>query len=433
MKLSFYYIFLTLFFFSSQIICGQNVIKFTYGGNSGKRYKATVKVSYVVKHNGRIHEIPDSTKLIDLNKYRGSVQFGIQFKELKVGLNNLFSKVKNSDHPKVYYLECIKSKVNIEGYSSVGLDTIRITANSGHYGKPIDNLMYLIKESKKESNLLFQARIRIIDGVYDRSWNGPLITKKLTILPKIVLTQKPQIVKAGQKKRKKHRYKNDKTPHKIVKDTITRSFDQIIWDKIEIDLVNDNESSLYGHCETYLKICDQYITKECEQLEDVLYYLTQIAPKSEKEQFIKRYKKQFPEGKYLSLIDKNIEHIEDASLPILDYLPHFENDTEVIFINRIFGGKKPYYIGFFDTNKNKDHPIKSIRFNKESVIVRLSTLDIPEGNYDIKVYDTKGDLFITKSNISVNSNLNFPKSLKLSVILVFIGSVFYLYKRYISI
>ncbi|MGB5437554.1 MAG: hypothetical protein WBM98_16795, partial [Maribacter sp.] len=204
-----------------------------------------------------------------------------------------------------------------------------------------------------------------------------------------------------------------------------------LWAKIEQDLISDNKKSLLQLCQIYKMNCDQHIFTECEYSEDVLFFMASLVSDDEKPILIMEYKDQYPSGKYIDRVDKLIIKPKITLNPINEGFAKLDYDKKILLANRIEGGNRPYHIGFFDYSKNKEYAVKSIGFNTDDISIDLSTLEIPDGPYTVKVRDSVGRVFVEKSGVLVSEDIRVPNSIKLISIIGLIGLLILLYKRFI--
>ncbi len=408
--------------------------KFSYGG-SGTKFNGTINVNYFIESENR-REALDSINSIDLNEYRGNVRFVAEVSNLRLGLNSSYDGVKNSDHPKVFYLEMIRLQPSHkESVAAMAADTVQISAEGGHFGKNSNRILFGIKTVSAKKQINFRFKLRMRDGIYDRDWDGPIISKKLTVLPKIPEI-KDTVATVTETKVSDQRpvyYDRNYERREQEEDTLNQpeTIEDKLWAKIEEDLISDNKKSLLQRCQIYKMNCDQHIFSECEYSEDVLFFIASLVEDSEKPMLIKEYKKQYPSGKYIHRIDGLLVKPEKTILPIQEDLAKVDHDDEMLLVNRVEGGNRPYHVGFFDFAKNKEYAIKSIGFNTDAIALDLSELEIPEGSYTVKIRDSEDQVFVEKSGIYISENMQIPNSVKLVVIICLVGAVGFLYKRYI--
>ncbi len=416
---------------------GQELKKFTYDGN-GKRSNGTVQVAYFIESGNRKYKIDNEFEEIDLNTYKGEVNFIIQVGNLRVGLNRSLTKIRNRDHEKVFYLELIRLKANTEGYKAVGPDTVKIASAKGHYAKKTNRLVYKIHPETSQKKLWFQAKTRIIDGIYDRKWDGIILSKSITIVPRIeqkhnTITHSSQTKRKGSSKygtRKGSRSESfDNQSDTIQK---SRTIEDKLWARIEQDLLSGDTEGVLERCKVYKVNCIQQIFTACKHKEEVLFYLAKLTDGDEKITLVNEYKALYPAGKYIDALEKMIIKPQPVIVPIKEGVAKLDFDKKVLVVNRIEGGKHPYYIGFFDYQKNKEYAVKQVRFNKKDQFVDLQSLEIPEGSYQVKVIDSQGQVFIEKNKVFVSKVLSFPNSIKACIILILLVVVGFLYKKYIQ-
>lgn len=408
--------------------------KFSYGG-SGTKFNGTVKVNYFVESENR-REALDSIDTIDLNEYRGMLRFVAEISDLRLGLNGSYDGVKNSDHPKVFYLEVIRLQpTNKDWVSPIAADTVKISAQGGHFGKNENRIQFGIKSVDTKNQILFRFKLRIRDGIYDRDWDGPIISKKLIFLPKIpeIKDTVATIAEVQNSEKRPVYYDRRYEPKASENDALNQpeTIEDKLWAKIEEDLISDNKKSLLQRCQIYKMNCDQRIFNDCEYSEDILFFMASLVEDSEKQALIDEYKTQYPSGKYIDQIDGLIVVSKKTIIPIKEDLAKLDNDNKVLLVNRVEGGNRPYHVGFFDYAKNKDYAIKSIGFNSDAISLDLSELEIAEGSYTVKITDSADQVFVEKTGVYVSEEMQIPNSVKLIVIIGLIGVLGLLYKKYI--
>ena len=386
------YLWSVVFCILQPMVWGQEVETFTYGGNKGGKYNGTVQVQVMIEDGNRPRPIEGNT--INLNEYKGGVNLVIQFSGLRVGLNDSYDKERNSDHPKVFYLEASSLKLDNNVVTLVNDGPIRIGAGAGHYGKSTDKLVYTINPVTFERDVTLRAKAEIIDGVYDGRWNVLTVTKKLTIIPRAVNIE------------------ND------------------LWAQIQKDFKAGNKQGLLEKCTLYRVNCYQKTTGKCAYEEDVLYYLIMVSENQEKAALVSEYVSKYPQGKYLAEIGGGGAAI-DPGEPIEKDLARLDFDDKALLLNEVKGGSKPYYVSFFDYNKNKEHALKNVRFNKENLLLELESIGIPEGFYTVKVTDAKGEIFVEAPKMYVSEPIRVHPSVKLGGIVLLLGGLALVYKKYI--
>ena len=437
MKLIVSTILVTLLALSQFAASAQEIKKFTYGGNGG-RSNGTFAVQYYIQDGDKKYPLDKVSDPLDLNEFKNKIQFQIEISDLKLGLNNAFNKVRNSDHPKAYYLEISRLNIGISGLKELGADTLKISSGNGHYGAHTGSISYLIDSLPSKKHLLFQVKTRIINGVYGRKWKGVTVSKKINVIPKtpevkeIVTVSEEADTAENQRPLREwtNRFPSDNT-NRSEKEKEEETIEDKFWDKIEQDLIADDKQSVLERCKVYLKNCEMKIFQECKKHEDVLFYMASFVPKDEKKTIINQYKELYPSGKYLDQLDTLIKQPIEVSIPIKEGYAKLDFDHNALLVNRVIGGNKPYYVGFFDTEKNKNYAVKQVRFAKENFYIDLNTLEIPEGNYHVKITDSKGRLFTKTNDVYVSQLFTIPNSLKVTVILILVCICGFLYKKYI--
>ena len=409
--------------------------KFTYGGNGGK-FNGVVNVSYFIESENRRESVDDISNTVDLNKYRGPIRFVAEVSDLQLGLNASYEGVKNSNHPKVFYLEIIRLQPasHSELIVPIAPDTIKVSAKGGHFAKKQNDISFVIKPVNRKKKFLFRFKIRTRDGIYDRDWDGPIISKELTVLPKIpeIKNIKTTIAKAETTKQDRvsyERYKPRRQQEEVQNESET--IEDKLWAKIGEDLISNNKKKLLQRCKIYKMNCDQHIFTECEYSEDVLFYMASLVEDVEKPAVIEEYKKQFPDGKYIDKVDGLIAKPKKAIIPIKENLAKLDYDEKILLVNRVEGGERPYHVSFFDYAINKEYAIKSIGFNSEAISLDLSELEISEGFYTVKVRDADDQVFVEKQGVYVQDTMQISNSIKLIIIIGLLGLVGFLFKKYI--
>jgi len=118
-------------------------------------------------------------------------------------------------------------------------------------------------------------------------------------------------------------------------------------------------------------------------------------------------------------------------VPIEVGLAKIESDKNALVVSRVKGGKPPYYIGLFNESKSKEFAVKGTKFSKEHITLRLDSLNMPQGSYMAKVVDADNQVFVIKENVFVAKKFSISNSIKLTIALIFIGFIMFLYKKYI--
>ena len=114
---------LSLFCLVNVFSYGQQLEKFTYGGNKGTRYKGTVQVTYYLEQGDGKKQIDPRTTTLVLDENEEQTTILVEFHNLTLGLNDTYTKLRNSVHDKVFYLKGYRVPIKVEGYHPVGLDT----------------------------------------------------------------------------------------------------------------------------------------------------------------------------------------------------------------------------------------------------------------------------------------------------------------------
>jgi len=298
----------------------------------------------------------------------------------------------------------------------------------------MNRISFGIKPVDANKQFVFRYKLRIRDGIYDRVWDGPIISKSLTVLPKIPeIKDTVATVSESENTNKRPLYYDRRyEPRQQEENTLNQSetIEDKLWAKIEEDLISDNKKSLLKRCQIYKMNCDQNIFTKCEYSEDVLFFMASLVEDSEKPMLIEVYKKQYPSGKYIDRIDGLIVKPKKTIIPIKDDLAKLDHDDKILLVNRVEGGNRPYHVGFFDY-ANEEFAIKSIGFNSDAISLDLAELEIPEGSYTVKIRDAADQVFVEKDGVYIRGNMRVPNSVKLIVIIGLLGIVAFLYKRYI--
>jgi len=104
----------------------QETKTFTYNGNSGKRNKGTFDVTYYIESDGRSRKLNEEDLEIDLDKYRNTVYFVIEFNKLRLGLNHNFTKVKHKEDRTEFSINLTDASKN-DGFAPiVDKNTVRV-------------------------------------------------------------------------------------------------------------------------------------------------------------------------------------------------------------------------------------------------------------------------------------------------------------------
>ena len=198
-----------------------------------------------------------------------------------------------------------------------------------------------------------------------------------------------------------------------------------------ITAVQSNDSSALQKCKNY--ICehtdDSFVN--CNQYENVLNWQMDLETDFERVYLEKTYQQLFPNGKYLDKILQRIEDRKPKYFPIKKGIAKIDFDSKVIAVNKVLGGKKPYYLELFDYSKSSQYAIKRNRFNKSYFSIPLESLNIPPGNYTVNVVDDIGEKFVVQDGIYIGKPFTIPKTFKLLFVILFGIIIFALYKRYI--
>jgi len=429
-------IFVFACFLFSAVSSAQQVENFTYAGNKGKSQNGSVKVQYVLYNGSRVHNLEATDTIVDLNEYKGPVFFGISFSDLKVGLNNKRTKLRHSKHYKNFYLKVFNLTNNFQGLGSVPGDTMRIASKDDHLGKLVDVLHYQIDTITRRTTVKFQVGANTISKAYNAEWNSIRLTKKIKLIPRPSekskndnsISDTDSSSKSSKKRSRKRKYTSNRDASKKDDDD---TFEGRIWANIEKELQTVEKKKLLELCNLYRANCDEGYMTSCKHLEDVLFYIAKQVPDAEKKAIIADYYKLFPDGKYREQLQKLIIKPEPKKVPIEEGLAKIEFDKNALIVSRVRGGKRPYYIGLFNEDKSKEFAVKGQRFSEESITLHLDSLNMPEGNYVAKVLDADNQIFAQEQNVFVAKKYSLSNSVKLTIVLILLGFIGFLYKKYI--
>ena len=221
-----------------------------------------------------------TTLVLDENEEQTTIL--VEFHNLTLGLNDTYTKLRNSVHDKVFYLKGYRVPIKVEGYHPVGLDTFSISAQKGHYGERLGAISYRIVAPSQKKGVLFQVKTAIVNGVSDRTWKSKTISRTFTvvppplvvedtIVPTMVPVEKPVV--AVQRSRRQTR----STPVPISRpiDTIAPevAIEEKLWSKVQEQLLKNNKEAVIQHCRIYRMNCNNGIFTACTYAEDALFYL----------------------------------------------------------------------------------------------------------------------------------------------------------------
>jgi len=426
--------------FLSSISYGQQVKKFVYGGNKGTKFKGTIAISYYIENNGRLQKLADSTQVIDLNTYKEFPKLVVQLSSLRLGLNDTFHQTRNSNHPDVFFIEAWNTSSSRQPLAALTTDSLRLGAKKKGLGRTVVNFAYQIKNPNKKTGVQVKLQTQTFDGVYPRQWKGITISKTFVIVPKIIVpedpvavvensTQKRTTSNSSYRRNRSYRNVDYRNKNQVNKDTLT--IEDHLWKKIEQDQISGNKDNLATRCRLYQMNCKQGIFKDCKYSEEVLFFLLGVVSSEEQLMLVDTYKKTYPEGKFIMHLPKPLASEKPELVPIKKDYAQLDFDENALLVNRVEGGNKPYFIGFYDYNKNKKLAVKTHRFTKGDLSVSLDALGIPQGMYMVKVMDSKGQLFVEKSKIFIKEPITISKSIKLSGLLLLLGGLGLLYKKHI--
>jgi len=443
-------------------------LSFLYGGPKGKKHGGKIKVAYLIKSGKQKIDLNKVNHIIDLNAYKEPVTVSIQFSELKLGLNKSTDKMRHDDHHKIFYME-IRADESYASILNAIQAPVKLAAANSHYGLNEVELHYSINpaiSSKKTINLA--TPLLIVDGVYNRKWIAKTTQKSIFILPKkIIPVNDPCVNKNCQPnevclngkciKRNSNKCAHCKRDELCINNTCVqtkksrnqKSADcnceeyeicvnercektaaHKLWKSIEADSLGLQSSTL-KNCELYLDNCEVGIFKNCLQVEEVLCIQLKLAESDERQTLEEQYLDSYPNGKCKDEILENRLAEEELIDSIQPGLARLQFDKRALVVHRVNGGSKPYYIEFFNSDKNKTSPIKRERFNKEYHSLSLQSLKIPEGNYQVKVVDKTGNAFIETEEIYVKAAADFSKSVIALSLVMCIMLLFSLYRKYI--
>ncbi|MCB0376247.1 MAG: hypothetical protein KDD04_10040, partial [Sinomicrobium sp.] len=338
-------------------------------------------------------------KTIDLNQYSGDVKLIIQFSNLKLGLNNSFTDVRNSDHPRFFYMEASQVKTN-NVLLPAGDGMVKLSATGGNYGPTSNKLVYTIGSVSSKATVRLVARAEIVDGIYNRKWRAVNINENFTFLPK-----------------------------KVSLETLTWRQISSLWNTLQENPDAGDPAALLEKCAEYRKGCaNEEFT--CRYEEDVLYYTIALSAGRERKTLIGEYREKYRKGKYLETIEQ-LPEPHEPEIPIEKESARIDFDDNYVIVNGIKGGKQPYYIKFYDYEKNEKYPLESRRFNKSGTQLALAFVPVPEGFYTVKITDAKDNVFIQEDKVYVREAFALPPSVKLGGILLFLGGLAFVYKKYI--
>ena len=422
---------------------GQTRKKFVYGGSKGVKHKGTFAVSYFIAHKGRLQPLPDSIQTIDLNLYEQNPKLVVQLEALQLGLNASFSQLKHKDHPKVHYANVWIANKDLPYCYALSTDTLKLGAQEGHYGKPMIQLAFGVQNPDGKKQIQLKVKTETVDGIYNRNWKGITVARPFIIVPRKAVP-KTEIAEVeedaathARRSNNPNRYRNyrrNSLYEKTATDTLSTeepTIEDELWAMIEQDQISGKKKSLITNCRLYQMNCQQRVFEQCKYQEEVLFFLIGAVAPIEQKELVAVYKSRYPNGKFLEHLPTQVIQEDMVLVPIEKDLAQIDFDENALLVNRVKGGNKPYFIDFYDYQKNKELAVKSHRFNKEDLSVSLDELGIPQGMYTVKVMDSKGQLFVEKSAVFVRNAIQIPKSIKLSIVLLFIGSMGFLYKKYI--
>ncbi len=420
-------------------LTGQELQKITYGGNSGTQNNASFEVRYFILHKGQKQKLTATAPVIDPNKYSDEIAVGIQIKNLKVGLNSTFTKVKKNAHAKVFYLEAFSITKSVNGIQLDDPNAIKIDANNKQFSTKRDYVLFKIKPSSKKQNFNLTIETRIIDGIYNRKWLGNRITKSIVCLPVKEVVKEPEKVTVNKKVTKSKRVKPKKryqSTKEVVRDTISEEegiekLDLILWTQIEKSIEEDEINSLVENCKLYIKTCNNFSDLACQNLEEAYWHLIKNTIAEEQVALITQYNEKFPLGKYEAQVNAFLEVEEEEIPPIRPGLAQIDYDTEALVITNVLGGKSPYYLSFYDVAKSKEFPVKKMSFNTKDLVLLFKDLELSQGFYEIRIYDSKNSEFVDKKRIHIEEYIALSSTMRLIIFLIPFLFLAYLYKKFI--
>jgi len=403
-------------------------------------HKGTFKVSYFIEQGDRKKEIDPRTSTIVLGEYKGDINLVVEFTNLTLGLNDTYTKVRNSEHDKVFFLKGYRVPIDTEAYHSLGIDTVSISAQKGHYGEQIGAIRYRIVAPDKKRNVPFQINTLIVNGVSDRTWKSKTISKAYTLVPKPIVvkdtikpivtpTENPVTTVRSSREQERFYSRTDTS-----KDTIAPevAIEEKLWEKLQEQLLKNNKEAVIEHAKIYRMNCSNGIFTSCTHAEDALYYILamqeNILPTNP---LLLAYRQEYPQGKYTTQITEWLAVKPPELRPVICDIAQIQVDHKALVIGEIKGGEPPYYVNFYDDKKNNSYPIKSIRFTESNTCIMLSDLEISEGNYRISITDNHGQFYTEKKGIYIKEPIEIPKTVSLSGVLLCLFGIGLGYKKYI--
>ncbi len=443
---------------------------FLYGGSKGKKHGGKVAFVYTIKSGTKKIDLEKANHIVDLNAYKEPVTISIQFSDLQLGLNKTTDKLRHNDHHKIFYMEIRADESNSNRLKAIQAP-VKIAAANSHYGLNEAELHYSIQSVNPfEKTMTLSTPLVIVDGVYNRKWVAETLKKTITIIPKRGAPFNDPCVKKRCNKNEvcvngecTKRQTNDclhcksgeicinqvcvqSNLRKTIEDASSncdceafevclnkrceKSEAYKLWEIIQADSLGQQSSTL-KNCELYLSNCEAGIFKNCMYTEDVLCIQLRLLEDKERKIAEEQYLNNYPDGKCVDWIVENKMKNQAIVISIQPGFAKLQYDKRALVVHQVNGGEKPYYIDFFDFNKNKTYPIKRERFNKEYHCIELQNLKIPEGSYQVKVVDKAGNAFIEGEEIYVKASANLSKSAVVLAIILCGMFLFSVYRKYV--
>lgn len=468
------YLFVLITFLLQGQLSGKEVITFNYGGAKGKKHGGQVTVDYKIVSLKKSTAFDKSEKIIDLNLYRENVSLVVKFSDLKLGLNKSADKTRHSEHKKVFYLEVqadLSHKNAIEKTNS----PIKVASTNSHYGLNESELQYVINPHLQfGKTITLKTTLIIVDGVYNRKWPVKTLAETVIIRHRIdpcktVVCKNNQYCVEGKcvtqplsgaknpclkcktneycvgtrcipKKGQNHRSSNSgssancencETFEVCINNRCQKTEAFKLWERVEMAYQSNDEQTL-EKCKLYLSNCDAGIFDDCFHYEDVLCIEMELVEEEKQIELENLYLENYPEGKCKDSILVRIKNRIPPYDSIKNNFATLNYDDRALIVNKVVGGLKPYYIDFFDFKENEDFPIKRERFSKEFFCLDLNTLNIPTGEYHVKVVDNKGNPFTDQEEIYIYASAESSKSAVALLFTLFFVMLFGLYRKYIQ-
>lgn len=452
-------------------LSAKEVITFNYGGTKGKKHGGQVTVDYKIVSLNKSTAFDKSEKIIDLNAYKENVSLVLEFSDLKLGLNKSADKARHSEHKKIFYLE-VQADLSYKKVIASTNSPVKVASTNSHYGLNESELQYVINPHLQfGKTLTLKTTLIIVDGVYNRKWpvktltetviirhridpcsttvcksnqyceEGKCVTQPLDRTKNPCLACKANEYCAGTKcisiSRQNRGSSNATDCNSCAEFEIclnnrcekTEAFK--LWERIETAYHNNGEQTL-EKCKLYLKNCDAGVFNKCLHYEDVLCIEMELVEEEKQIELENQYLENYPEGKCKDSILVRIKNRIPPYDSIKANLATLNYDDRALVVNKVVGGLKPYYIDFFDLKENEDFPIKRERFSKEFFCLDLNTLNIPTGDYQVKVVDNKGNPFTDQEEIYIYASVEKSKSVVALLFTLFFVMLYGLYRKYIK-